>query len=245
METAYIPREHQSVAERMQTQVEQWQAAADRRAVFLNCYLLMTRNMLAAVEAGEFHDGAWVSMLLHRFADYYFDALAEYEQGDPAVPPIWRITHDAALQSETAVLQHLMLGVNAHINYDLVLAVAELMAAEWPGYSEDIRRLRYEDYCEVNAVVARTLDAVQDRVVETLAPWLAIVDTVLGPLDEGLASWLITRWRDEVWGQAVRLIEAPEPAAREQLRRQVEAATVERAKAILLQDGPVGIARLL
>ena len=58
METAYIPREHQSVAERMQTQVEQWQAAADRRAVFLNCYLLMTSNMLEAVEAGEFHDGA-------------------------------------------------------------------------------------------------------------------------------------------------------------------------------------------
>jgi hypothetical protein len=231
-----MQHENQPVADRMQALAEQWQAAADRRAVFLNCYLLMTRNMLAALEAGEFLD---------RFAGFYFDALAAYEQGDPSVPPVWRITHDAALQPGTAVLQDLMLGVNAHINYDLVLAVAELMAAEWQGHSEDTRRRRYEDYCHVNAVVARTVDAVQDRVVETLVPWLAIVDTLLGPLDEDLADWMITRWRDEVWGQAVRLIETPESAAREELRRKVEADTVERAKAILLQDGPVGIARLL
>lgn len=240
-----MPHEHQPVAERMQAQVERWQAAADRRAVFLNCYLLMTRNMLAAVEAGEFHDGGWVSMLLNRFADYYFDALAEYERRDPAVPPIWRVTHDAALQPDTAVMQHLVLGVNAHINYDLVLAVAELMAPEWPGYSEEMRRRRYEDYCHVNGVVARTVDAVQDRVVETLVPWMAIVDTVLGPLDEGMADWLITRWRDEVWEKAVRLIETPEPAARDGLRRQLEAETVERAQAILLQAGPLAFARLL
>lgn len=37
--------------ERMETLIRDWEAAADRRAVFPCCYLLITRDMLAAVDA--------------------------------------------------------------------------------------------------------------------------------------------------------------------------------------------------
>ena len=36
--------------------------------------------MLVALEQGSFEDVEWVDRLLHRFADYYFDALSCYER---------------------------------------------------------------------------------------------------------------------------------------------------------------------
>jgi hypothetical protein len=37
----------------------------------------------------------------------------------------WRIAFDAADRQEPPVLQHLLLGMNAHINYDLGIAAAD------------------------------------------------------------------------------------------------------------------------
>jgi hypothetical protein len=40
---------------------------------------MMTRNVLAAIDAGDFRDPPWVSGLLDRFADYTFAALESDE----------------------------------------------------------------------------------------------------------------------------------------------------------------------
>jgi hypothetical protein len=115
----------------MQELVQMWEAASDRRAAFLNCYLLMTRNMPAAVAAGEFIDQGWVHALLHRFADYYFDALEAYEQGDADTSAVWRTAHNATRDPQTHILQNMLLGINAHINYDLVLTLVDMLKSEW------------------------------------------------------------------------------------------------------------------
>ena len=221
------------VADAMAAQVEQWRGCNDRRAIFLDCYLHMTRNMLAALEAGEFHDTAWVGALLQRFAGHYFAALHFYEQESAAAPAVWRITHDAAREPQTMTLQHLFLGVNAHINYDLVLTVVEMLAAEWPTMDEDARSRCRADYSHVNQVIAHTIDAVQDEVVEPATPPLKFLDDLLGPLDEWATEQVIVAWRDEVWRHAVAMLEAPTPAAREAQRRDVEAITLRRAQWIM------------
>ena len=58
--------------QRMQEQVQQWTQQKDRRAIFLDCYRMMTSNMLTAIEAGEFHDPVWVRALLEHFASHPF-----------------------------------------------------------------------------------------------------------------------------------------------------------------------------
>lgn len=213
---------------RMTAQVATWQAHGDRRAIFLDCYLRMTRQMRVALDAGEFADAAWVAHLLARFADYYFDALTTYEQ-NAAAPAVWQVAHDAARRSETLTLQNLLLGVNAHINYDLVLVVAELLQPEWPQSTAAQQRQRYADYTHVNAIIARTIDAVQDEIVAPGAPVLRIVDLLLGRLDEWATVQVITGWREEVWRNALALLAAPDTAAREELRQMVEASTLARA----------------
>ena len=219
-----------SVVDRMQECIDRWDRAGDPRGVFLSCYALMTRNMFDALDAGEFADGAWVSHLLHHFAGYYFDALDAYEAGEEGAPAVWRRAHDAAQRSTTPAISLLLLGVNAHINYDLVLAVADLLEFEWPSLSDEERHARYEDFCRVNDTIGQTIDSVQDTVLEKREPFMALVDTLFGPIDEWLVSRGITEWREEVWGHAVRRVETPGDAQREVLRQEIEASAMRWAR---------------
>jgi hypothetical protein len=232
------------VTARMEDQVERWQAVADRRAIFLGCYLMMTRNMLEGVRAAEFDDPAWVLRLLHHFADYYFDALADYEQAPATTAAVWRDAHDRCRDDRLHPVQLLLLGVNAHINYDLVLALEDLLAPEWDRLSPARRQARYEDHCRVNDVIGRTIDAVQDEIMEKAAPEMDVVDRALGPVDEWAISRLISQWRESVWQHAVDVLRMTDPDERTSAIRRLEAKTLERADAILLQGFPLSLSRL-
>lgn len=225
------------IIQQMQNQAAAWRQAGDRRFIFLDCYRRMTGNMLTAVAAHEFHDAAWVDRLLHRFADYYFDALALYEQDAAAAPPVWRTAFDAAHRPETMVLQNLLLGVNAHINYDLVLALVDVLQDDWPNLTPPQRQQRYADHYTVNVVIGRTIDEVQDEVLEREQPALDLLDKLMGRADEWLISRLITHWRGEVWQHAVCALESADDDACAAVYRQVAEATQTRSEAILGQNG--------
>ena len=238
---------------RMQSLIDQWEATADHRLAFLRCYRLMTGNMLAAIEQQEFHDSPWVGRLLHGFADYYFNALEAYEAGravkergvgitndsEPsqpfATPLVWQQVQEAASQPGTRPIQNLLLGVNAYINYDLVLALVDILEAEWDGLPESQRTLRYEDHCHVNRVIGRTIDSVQDQVLEPAMPVMDIFDKLMGPVDEILVSHLLAHWRESVWHNTVRLLEAREPGERARLVKQFEAGVLELGEIIQLR----------
>jgi len=222
-----------SVTQRMQFQIDSWQAVGDRRAVLLGCYQLMTRNMLTAIDAGEFNDPEWVYVLLQHFAEYYFKALEAYEQDPSSTPAVWRLTFDAATQPNTLALQNLLLGINAHINYDLIFTITDMLEPDWAGLGVDERQGRYDDHCHVNRVISRTIDEVQDTIIEPITPSIDLVDKLLGPLDEWAVSTLITRWRDKVWTEAILLLSASGEDESLALRRKFEGESVQRAQTIL------------
>ncbi len=226
--------DHRQTLDRMQAQLQQWEQASDRRAVFLTCYSMMTQNMLSALDDGIFIDPSWVLRLLDHFADYYFHALETYETGETVPPEIWKFTFDVANHHSTHALQNLLLGVNAHINYDLVMALADELEPEWSQLTPDQRRLRYQDHCHVNEIIARTIDAVQDEVLEKQSLVMEVVDISMGRLDEWLVTKLIAHWRDQVWEKAVRRVEVASEEGRESQRRQDEAISLERGRLILL-----------
>jgi len=211
-----------AVVAQMQTLVQQWEKTSDPRAIFLTCYLMMTRNMRSAIDRREFTDADWVAQLLRRFADYYFVALAAYDQDPAAAPPVWQLAHDAARDPHTLALQKLLLGVNAHINYDLVLTLVELLQPEWAGLTAERCAARYKDYCRVNDVIGHTIDAVQDQVIEPAMPLLDVLDKLMGRVDELLISRLITHWREAVWQNAARLLDTSAPDEQARVIRQVE-----------------------
>lgn len=223
-----------AVTEKMRTLISRWEAEGDRRCIFLDCYCTMTGNMLRAIDEDRFHDCEWVTRLLHRFAEYYFDALAAYEQAAAETPAVWTLTHDVARGREITALQHLLLGVNAHINYDLALALRDVLSREWDSLTPAERERRYEDHVLVNRVIAETVDTVQDEVVERYMPAMDVVDKVLGRLDEWITSRIIGDWRDDVWESARALLEAESAQAQAQIREELEARTLRLGHLFLL-----------
>jgi hypothetical protein len=225
--------EERLVLQRMTTLVDQWEAAHDRRAIFLGCYRLMTRNMLDAIEAGRFHDGLWVSQLLGRFANYYFAALDRFEQDESNTPPVWKLAFEATRDEDVMTLQHLLLGVNAHINFDLVFSLCDLLQTEWAEATPKQREQRHADHELVNRIIGETTDVVQDQVVEQFSPWTDWLDKLLGPMDEWLTSRLISHWREDVWETAVRYLEAADADTRAELHQQIEQSALERGALML------------
>lgn len=222
-----------TVTHRMDEMLSRWQQQQDRRASFLGCYSLMTKNMLQAIEAGRFIDAQWVGQLLNLFADYYFVALDKYEASEPEVPAVWRFVHDQTCNCSLNVIQDLLLGINAHINYDLVFTLVDMLAPEWETLTAEQRQARYLDHQTVNTVIAETIDTVQDTIIEVRSPWLDIIDRVFGRLDEMLLSRLISSWREDVWHDAVRILEAEDPLQQQEIRRQIELRVMRRAKQLV------------
>ena len=143
------------------------------------------------------------------------------------------------------MIQNLTLGVNAHINYDLVFALADLLDPEWAALSEEIRQSRYRDYCHVNEIITQTIDRVQDQIIEPNDAWMGWVDRLMGPVDEWMVARLITDWREQVWENAIRLIRDTDDEQRASLRQRIEQHSLEKAHSILGQQGIAGLIELV
>lgn len=222
----------ENVIDRMQRCIARWDAAGDDKALFLRCYCLMTGNVIAAVQQRDFHDPEWVDRLMHRFAEYYFVALDVFEENPAGAPAVWQLAHVAATAPDLNAVQKLLAGVNAHINYDLVFALADLLRPEWQAIDEATRALRYADHCHINDVIGSTIDAAQDLIIEPAMPLMKLIDDLMGPADEMVISQLISHWRDGVWKHTLLLLDTDDPQAIDALRSQIEASAIETGRLI-------------
>lgn len=224
---------YHEVLHRMDSLIKGWENNNDSRQVFLSCYRLMTGNMLEVINEGSFHDPDWIYTLLHRFADYYFDALDCYDCKRP-VSKVWKEVHQLTLEKKLRDMQYLLMGVNAHINYDLVLTLYDLLHQGWNQLSPIQQEMRFKDHCKVNEIIAGTIDQVQDELLNPTDELMNWIDKAFGRMDEYLLSQLITAWRQEVWDQAYLMISSTEEIQREELRLSIEKRVIKRNKLIAL-----------
>ena len=181
--------------ERLAALAQEWGDASDRRAVFAECYLVMTRRMEENIRAGRFHDGVWVDprRLLDRFAlMYYFDAVDSYGGliEEPVCPVIWHEVLEACADPDCHPLQALMLGINAHINHDLALALVDVLD-DWPTLDDAARQRRREDHERVNTIIDDTTDEVQRDVVVLDPTQRAAARVVIGERASGVATMIL------------------------------------------------------
>jgi hypothetical protein len=165
----------------------------DRRGIFATAYLLITGSIAAALDAGRFEDEVWTRRYLVGFGNLYRGALFAWESGRVAgIPTAWRLSFEAARNGTGLVIQHLVLGINAHINHDLALALAEA------GLDPD-REMRYRDHVRVNEVLEEATPALKEVVSTKYAPLLQRVDWISGRLDDDLARFSIPTAREHAW----------------------------------------------
>src|SRR6202008_4811607 len=97
----------------------------DRAGYFAALYYKVTSRVRDGIHNGEFEDGARMEKLDVLFASRYLDAYTKWRNGQqPSLS--WQTAFESTKRSSVLVLQHLLLGMNAHINLDLGIAAAEV-----------------------------------------------------------------------------------------------------------------------
>jgi hypothetical protein len=199
----------------------------DRRAIFVTAYLNITLELKRRVDENLFLNAAWVARYAVAFANLYRIALLAFDRGDlQAVPKPWRIAFATSANDRGSVLQDLLLGINAHINHDLPLALLEVTI-------DPEREKRYTDHTTVNQALKAATGPVQDRISELYAPVLSLLDRVLGVLDEDLTNFSFEKARENAWVAGVSLANARDDQERLAIRQNLADRSAVLAQLIL------------
>jgi hypothetical protein len=204
------PKNIDEALEYMRTTLEVFHKKGDKRAIFLRLYYIMTLEVHAAIHGlGDYQgrqiflDAEWVRALSGKFATLYFKGLdTRGREPDKAVERAWKTADKACRSARSTVVQNALLGINAHINYDLPRAIAANLD---PGDLKDppTLHLRKFDHDQVNNLLVRTLRPIQDVLARDYAPGIALTDNLLGNLDERLSEIGLKYYRERVWWDAL------------------------------------------
>ena len=217
------------VIDQLSAVIDWSRAAPSRLGYFAALYRKVTLQVRDGIAAGDFDDDPRMERFDVAFANRYLQALVDAANG---VSPsrVWAFAFGATDDYWPIVLQHLLLGMNAHINLDLGIAAAQTMRGE---PLEDLR----DDFIRINAILAALVMDVQEELAEIWMT-LRLLDSLLGDLQDGLINFSMEHARDEAWRTAVRFWNLPEadwPAAtREQDGRLLPIASRVRRPGLLL-----------
>ncbi|MFQ5707643.1 MAG: DUF5995 family protein [bacterium] len=184
------------VVEELSSIIEQSLGQNSRLGYFPALYRKVTVRAKEGIAAGRFEDAERMQQLDVVFANRYLLALQQLQNGlRPSKS--WRVAFEASDSWHLLILQHLLLGMNAHINLDLGIAAAQTSPGEkLPGLERD--------FGEINKILSELLDEVQAE-IGTLSPWLGLLDRLAGRTDEAVVNFSMQRARDAAWNVAERL----------------------------------------
>ena len=168
----------------------------DRVGYFASIYRAVTAKVAEGIQAGFFDDGPRMAQLDVRFATRYLTALDEHQRGARPTAS-WRAAFDACTTTRPLVLQHLLAGINAHINLDLGVAAAETA----PGAALPALRA---DFDRINEILGVMVDNIKDQLGDA-SPWIRILDHVGGRGDDEIVKFSMEVARTEAWRFATEL----------------------------------------
>jgi hypothetical protein len=186
-------------------------------------YRRVTVRVKQGIDRGEFADGERMERLDVNFANRYLLAWQQWRAGQPP-SRAWERAFAATADGSLVVMQHLALGINAHINLDLGLAAAQTA----PG--PQIHALK-PDFEAINGLLASLVNTVQDQLAQVW-PAMRLLDWAGGRLDEGLANFSIKVARVAAWQVALGYAPLTNPAEQAAFVAKVDGLTSHLAERI-------------
>lgn len=197
--------------------------------IFAFVYHRTTARIAEGIREGTFEDPQRMERFDVDFAKRYIEAFWRHRHGKP-VPFSWEIAFQAAKSSghQPVIMQHLLLGVNAHINLDLGVVAAETV----PG--GHINMLK-KDFMTVNRLLEELIEEMQER-IGRVSPLMFLLDWIGERNDEAVINFSIRRARDFAWTVAQTLAHAEE-GEKEHIIREVDEQITGLAKSVLAPPG--------
>jgi hypothetical protein len=199
----------------------------DHRAVFATTYLLLTKQMRDTIRRDRhfFSDNRWLIYEDTVFANYYFRSIAREEAGQP-VPEAWRIAFDTARRGDANGGQDMLLGINAHVQRDMPYVVATVGMRTRSGAT------RKPDHDVVNGILSDAYEPIVSAIGARYDKLVTISNASWNPVDDVAGLEMVKGWREGVWRNAERLVEAKTPQQRQQVIDSIETNAAAWASAI-------------
>jgi hypothetical protein len=188
---------------RMEALLEPLRAAGDQRQYFHATYQRTTIAVAEELKRGGFADAEWVERWDVAFADLYLDALEAALAGRQPTRP-WAIAFGAP--AELPALRHVLLGMNAHINYDLPQALLAVISDEQFDDAALLAR-READHRAIDGVLAARVAAEDDELTSVSGPG-SLLDRLLEPFNRLGTQRFLREARQKVWANAIALSHA-------------------------------------
>lgn len=157
---------------------------------FAVLYQKVTKKVKEGIENGFFEDNPRMEVLDIVFAKRYLDAYHAYQKNQPLTDS-WKRTFELAEDGWLTVIQHLLLGMNAHINLDLGIAAAEIQKGK------NIEDLRH-DFNKINEILSSLVHEVQST-LSYIWPPLRWILKKTRKLDDFIVDFSMKIARDGAW----------------------------------------------
>ena len=157
---------------------------------FAALYKKVTVNVKNKLGQNYFDDDQRMEQLDVVFANRYLRAYADYTNGN-SITKSWERTFVASQNKKLIVLQHLLLGMDAHINLDLGIAAAQITT---PATLQDLE----SDFNKINEILASLIDDVQNDLASIWPTLLKILKWAKS-VDDFLVNFSMNLARDGAW----------------------------------------------
>ncbi|MDQ1538547.1 MAG: hypothetical protein QOE58_2940 [Actinomycetota bacterium] len=219
----------------MQQRLDRLPARLSHHAVFLSTYQRTTKAVGNEVDREFFEDPEWVERWDIAFAQLYLNPLDAELAHKGRVPRPWRLAFAAS--PDLPPLRHVLLGINAHVNYDLPQALLAVISVD--DFSDHLlmdRRRR--DHERIDKVLASRVGAEDNEL--TAIGGATLLDRLLTPLNRLGSKRFLREARQKVWHNTRELHSARVKGPAEYADRLAELELLSAAKiADLLQPGQV------
>jgi Family of unknown function (DUF5995) len=213
-----------AVVREMQRRYEPLKDSCSHQALFALTYLRVTQTYAwSARQPGYYADPTWTNHAVAVFAKYYlraFDAWSA-DNNSTAVPRAWKMAFDAARDGKVSAAGNFFLGLNAHINHDLGLAMAAAGLTGPDGRSEKA------NYDHIDALLNSVTLPLIAELTARLDP--SMDDTSLPlSLDAVATGNVMFLWREQAWRNA-ELLASATPLTRNLVVNTIDANSITQA----------------
>jgi hypothetical protein len=173
----------------------------DPAGYFAALYQKVTIQVKLGIASGFFDDGKRMEQLDVAFAKRYLQAFDNYQKNIP-VTESWKKAFDLSDNYWPIVLQHLLMGMNAHINLDLGVAAAET------SKGQSLQNLE-SDFNKINEILSILVHEVEND-LSVVWPVLKYILKWSGKIDDYLVDFSMKLARNGAWKFANQLAGVPE-----------------------------------
>lgn len=190
-----LPRTINEVLQRLDSIIEETILENNYLGIFAYVYRRTTAAIQQAIHEKQFEDNERMEQFDVVFANRYIEAYENYNLQKP-ISKSWQVAFNSKDEPMTSI-QHLIIGMNAHISFDLGLA------AETISPNEQINELK-NDFMKVNDILHKIINEMQTRIGKV--SWsMFLLDWVGQDSDEKVINFGIVSSRRFAWQFAIGL----------------------------------------